>query len=153
MVVREIMQKDVATCPPHEDVATAARIMRDRKCGFLPVVDSHGVVSGVVTDRDLCLALAVETHRPPERMAVTEAMSRPVFSCFPDENVKAVLATMAKHHVRRLTVLDREGRLQGVLSIDDIVQAPRRRGAPTAEEIVEGVRGIGAPRHVEAVGA
>ena len=47
MTVKEIMQKDVATCTPNDDVATAVKIMHDHKCGFVPIVDSHGVVIGV----------------------------------------------------------------------------------------------------------
>ena len=153
MIVRDIMKRDVATCAPQDDVAMAANIMRDRKCGFVPVVDSHGVVAGVVTDRDLCLALAAERQRTAERVAVRDAMSQPVFSCFPEDNVKVTLGTMGKHKVRRLPVIDKQGHLQGVLSIDDIVLAPRRRGAPTAEEIVDALRAIDAPRRLETIGA
>jgi CBS domain-containing protein len=149
MIVNDIMKKDVATCTPTDSVATAIKIMRDHKCGFLPVVDSHGLVTGVVTDRDLCFALADERHRTSEHVAVKDAVSHPVFSCFPHENVKAVIATMAKHHVRRLTVLNEQGHLQGVLSMDDIVQAPRGRGTPTAEEIIDALKGIYKPRSIE----
>jgi CBS domain-containing protein len=152
MTVKDIMSKAVATCAPETDLASVIETMRERDCGFLPVVDSHGVVVGVVTDRDVCLAGGTD-HRPLARMSVKETMSRPVFSCFPDENVKVVLATMAKHRVRRLPVLNKSGRLQGVLSIDDIVQAPPRRGAPTAEEIVAALKGIYVHRTVEAVTA
>ena len=113
------------------------------------VVGSHGAVVGVVTDRDLSSAAASEKHRTAEHIAVFYAMSQPVFSCFPDENLKVALATMAKHHVRRLPVLDKQGQLQGMLSIDDIVQVPRRRGTPTAEEIVDAFKEISAPRPIE----
>jgi CBS domain-containing protein len=58
---------------------------------------------------------------------------------------------MARHHVRRLPVLDKHGHLQGVLSIDDVVQASDRRGAPTAQDIVDALKGIYLPRGVEAV--
>ena len=64
-----------------------------------------------------------------------------------------VLATMAKHRVRRLPVLNKSGHLQGVLSIDDIVQAPQRRGAPTPEDIVAALKTMYAHRSVEAVTA
>jgi CBS domain-containing protein len=148
MTVKEIMKTNVATCAPNDDVAMAVKIMMDHKCGFVPVVDSHGLVAGVVTDRDLVIA-AVRKGRTPARVAVTDAMSQPVFSCFPEENLKVVLATMAKHHVRRLPVLDKHGHLLGVLSIDDIVQVPRRRGTPTAEEIGDAFKGICAARSIE----
>jgi CBS domain-containing protein len=145
MIVTEIMKKDVATCRPQDDLSVAAKLMRDRDCGFLPVVDSHGVVTGVITDRDLGIAVGVNT-RAAERISVEEVMSRPVFGCFAEDNVKTVLATMAKHHVRRVPVLEKEhGHLRGVLSLDDIARAPRRRGAPTNDDIVGAFRQIVTP--------
>ena len=125
--------------------------MREHDCGFLPVIDSRGTVMGVITNRDVCLAVGGAIHRPLARVSVKETMSHPVFSCFPDENVKVVPATMAKHRVRRLPVLNQSGHLEGVLSMDDVVQAPPRRGAATAEEIVAALKGIYAHRAVEAV--
>ena len=152
MIVKDIMKKAVATCPPESDLQSVIEVMRARDCGFLPVVDSHGIVVGVITDRDICLAGGTK-HRTLARVSVKETMSHPVFSCFPDENIKVVLATMAKHRVRRLPVLNKTGHLEGVLSIDDVVQAPQRRGAATAEEIVAALRGIYSDRPVEAVTA
>lgn len=152
MIVKDIMKKAVATCAPEGDLASVIEIMRERDCGFLPVVDTHGIVVGVVTDRDVCLVGGTR-HRPLSRVSVEETMSHPVFSCFPDENVKVVLATMAKRRVRRLPVLNKSGHLEGVLSIDDVVQAPQRRGGATAEEIVGALKGIYASRPIEAVTA
>lgn len=152
MIVKDIMKKGVATCAPEGDLAAVIRVMRERDCGFLPVVDSHGIVVGVITDRDVCLA-GGSKHRLLTRVSVKETMSHPVFSCFPDENVKVVLATMAKHRVRRLPVLNKNGHLEGVLSIDDIAQAPQRRGAATAEEVVAALKGIYSARPIEAVTA
>jgi CBS domain-containing protein len=150
MTVKELMKTAVATCAPDSDLGAVVTIMRDRDCGFLPVVDRRGIVVGVVTDRDVCLA-AGTTRRPLTRVSVRETMSHPVFSCFTDENVKTVLVTMAKHRSRRLPVLNKTGHLQGVLSMDDIVHAPRRRGAPTADDIVAALRAIYAHRAVEVV--
>lgn len=152
MTVQEVMQKGVATCSPETDLSAVVEIMRDRECGFVPVVDSHGIVVGVVTDRDVCLAEGSK-HRPLARVSVRETMSHPVFSCFSDENLKTVLVTMAKRRVRRLPVLNKTGHLEGVLSIDDIVQAPRRRGAPTPDDIVAALKAIYAHRRIEAVTA
>ena len=150
MTVSEIMKTDVSTCGPQDDVATAAEIMVRAHCGFVPVVDARGAVAGVVTDRDVCLR-AADKSRPMAHISVQEVMSQPVVGCFPDENLKVTIATMAKHHVRRLPVLDKEGHLRGVLSIDDVIQAPQRRGAPTSEEIVASMKGILARRSVAVV--
>jgi CBS domain-containing protein len=152
MTVNEIMKKDVATCAPHDDLSRAGKLMREHDCGFLPVVDSAGVLTAVITDRDLALAAAANT-RVADRISVAEAMVQPVFSCFADENVKTVLATMARHHVRRLPVIDKEhGRLRGVLSLDDVARAPQRRGAPTSDDIAGTFKQIVTHRRIEVVG-
>jgi CBS domain-containing protein len=148
MLVNEIMRKPPATCATNDTITTAAKIMHEHHCGFVPVVDGHGIVIGVVTDRDVCLIVG-DKNRAMTHVSVQDAMSHPVFSCYADENVKVTLATMAKRHVRRLPVLDKHGHLQGVLSIDDVIQAPQRRGSPTAEEIVSALRGITSPSPVE----
>ena len=150
MTVKDVMNTSVATCAPLSDIGTAVTIMRDHDCGFLPVVDGHGLVVGVVTDRDVCMTTGTQT-RGLARVPVNGAMSHPVFSCFADENVKAVLASMAKHRVRRLPVLNKSGHLQGVLSIDDIVRSSHRLGSPTAQDIVAALKTIYTPRSVEAV--
>lgn len=148
MLVNEIMKGPPATCTTNGSVADAAKIMHDNKCGFVPVIDPHGAVVGVVTDRDVCM-LVGDKHRAMTHISVEEAMSRPVFSCYADENVKVALGTMSRRRVRRLPVLDKHGHLQGVLSIDDVIQAPNRRGGPTAEEIVSALKGIGTARPLE----
>jgi len=150
MIVKELMNTHVATCAPDTDLGQVVATMHERDCGFLPVVDSHGIVVGVVTDRDVSLAAGMK-QRLLNRLAAKEAMSFPVVSCFPDENVKAVLATMAKHRVRRLPVLNRSGHLEGVLSMDDVVLAPHRRGGPTADDVFAALREICAPRAIETV--
>lgn len=141
MVVSELMKRPPATCTTNDRVTDAAIAMHDHRCGFLPVVNSRGAVVGVVTDRDVCLVVG-NKNRAMTHVSVEDAMSMPVFSCYADDNVKVAMATMAKRHVRRLPVLDKNGHLQGVLSIDDVIQAPVRRGGPSAEEIVDTLRGI-----------
>lgn len=147
MVVREVMKTPPATCATSDTIAYAARIMHEHRCGFVPVVDPHGAVVGVVTDRDVCLVVG-DKHRAMTHVSVQDAMSQPFFSCYVDDSIKAALATMAKRHVRRLPVLDRHGHLQGVLSLDDIIQVSSHRGAPTAEDVLAALVGITAPAGV-----
>jgi CBS domain-containing protein len=145
MRVQEIMKTNVAACAPGDTLADVAKLMRDRNCGFVPVVNSEGVVTGVVTDRDLGLAVGGST-RAAERISALEVMSRPVFGCFADENLKVVLATMGTHHVRRLVVLDKQhGHLVGVLSLDDVAVLPRRNTLPTGDEIADAFKHIVSP--------
>jgi CBS domain-containing protein len=119
MKVREIMTKDVVSCQKSADVATAGRLMLQGHFGLIPVVDTHGHVAGVLTDRDIALAAATR-HRDAWHIGVHEAMSSKVLSCFLEDEVSVALEQMEKGHVRRLPVLDGGTHLAGILSIDDI---------------------------------
>lgn len=148
MLVKELMKTDVVWCSPDDSLAEVAKLMREHNCGFIPVINHAAALVGVITDRDLGLA-AGAGRRPPDRMAASEVMTGPVFGCFPNENVKAVLATMAAHHIRRLPVIDREhGHLVGVLSLDDVALAPHRRGAPSSDDFADAFKRIVAPRQL-----
>jgi CBS domain-containing protein len=148
MLVNEIMKKPPATCAVNDTVTQAARIMHDHRCGFVPVVDSQGSVIGVITDRDVCLAVG-DKKRAMAHVPVQDVMSHPAFSCFEDENLKVTLGTMARRHVRRLPVLDKHGHLQGIVSIDDVIQAPSKRGSPSAEEMLAALKGITVAKPIE----
>ena len=136
------MKTDIGACAPGDDLATVLLLMRDRSCGWAPVVDSHGVVVGVITDRDAAMALLNHPSRGATAVPAREAMTATVVSCTEADTIRAVLAAMAEHHVRRLPVLDERRHLQGVISIDDIVRAPRKRGVPSPEGILEALRAI-----------
>ena len=91
MKARDLMTPDVATCRPDEPMAEAARIMWERDCGIVPVVDAEGRPVGVVTDRDLCMA-SFTRNEPLSRMPVRDAMAKEVFSCREDDDESATAA-------------------------------------------------------------
>lgn len=119
MRVKEIMRSEPRICGPDDSAHTAGRLMAEIGAGWLPVV-SEGRPVGVVTDRDLCLALAQADRRPSE-LRVVEAMTPAVHGCRAGDDVREALAAMREHRVRRLAVLDDEGRLAGMLALDDVV--------------------------------
>jgi CBS domain-containing protein len=121
MRVRDIMTQPAATCAPETTIAIAGHLMEDVGCGMLPVVDLRRRLLGVVTDRDLLLALA-NTDRSARQIMVQEAMNRDVTTCGSDDELSSALQAMRRRAVRRLPVVDREGHVIGVLSIDDIVR-------------------------------
>ncbi|MGE0639498.1 MAG: CBS domain-containing protein [Thermoanaerobaculia bacterium] len=116
--VQELMTRNIRTCDRSESLASAAIRMWEADCGILPVVDDGRVV-GVITDRDICMALVLEGVRATDR-TVKEVSSGLLWSCAPNDDVVEALATMGRHRVRRLVVLE-EGRLAGMLSMNDIV--------------------------------
>jgi CBS domain-containing protein len=141
MIVSELMTTDVATCNPQADLAHAIYLMLERDCGFVPVVTEHGTVAGVITDRDICVAMAAH-GRTPTHIHIEEAMTHPVFCCASHDTVITALRIMGQHHIRRLPVVDKQGFLHGVLSLNDILCAPPRPGTPTSDDLVETLRSI-----------
>jgi CBS domain-containing protein len=120
MKVSEIMTKSPACCRADSNLAVAAEIMWDRNCGFLPVLSPQEHVVGVITDRDMCIAMATR-NRLPSQVTVQEVSSVVPYSCQPDDDIRTAMETMADKKVRRLPVIDALGKLQGVLSLDDII--------------------------------
>ena len=127
MKVQEVMTQDVKFCKPETNLAEATTILWNADCGLLPVVDEEGKVVGVVSDRDICIAVATKGRLASE-IAVKEVFNvRPVYSCTTDDQLRAALQTMQQHQVRRLPVVDRAGMLQGILSINDVILAAENK--------------------------
>jgi CBS domain-containing protein len=120
MKVREMMTKEVYSCWPNTSLAAAAQIMWAEDCGSLPVLGDDDGVVGMITDRDISIAIAM-MRRSPSEITVGEVMSKPVFACAPEDHVKKALNWMATAQVRRLPVIDQSGALQGILSISDVM--------------------------------
>lgn len=116
--VSDVAVRDVLSVREDATLAEAGRLLRDADCGMLPVVDPDLRVVGILTDRDVALALAAE-DAPPSQMAVAEAMTRDVRTCRPDGEARAALRRMAERSVRRLPVCTADRRLVGLLSLDD----------------------------------
>jgi CBS domain-containing protein len=130
MKVSEIMSRRPALIDPGTTIAAAARTMRDGDLGCL-LIGRDGQVFGIVTDRDIVVrALANGTNLARER--VGDVMSSEVLSCFEDQPVETVAKVMAEHGVRRLPVLDRRGRLVGVVSLTDLSGGGVRKKKPYA---------------------
>jgi CBS domain-containing protein len=120
MKVTDVMAKPPAYCSPDTNLAAAVEILWRQNCGILPIVDSKEKVVGVITDRDICVALGTRNKLPSD-MTVSEVASGKVIACKPDDDLRGALATMAQAKVRRLPIIDAAGKLEGILSIDDVV--------------------------------
>jgi CBS domain-containing protein len=119
MRVQDIMTKDVSSCNPETNAAAATEIMWNRNCGVLPIVEDDRGVIGIVTDRDLLIALGT-SNRNPADLQVGEVMSKDLSMCAPGDNVRDALKTMAQQRLHRLPVVDKNGALKGILSLGDI---------------------------------
>lgn len=136
MKVREIMKREIRVALPGTDLARVGAMMLEAGCGSVPVIDDADEVIGMITDRDICIAVSRWDERPSQ-ITVREAMSADVYTCRPDDDVQDALRVMRNHRVRRLPVVDVRNRLEGILSIDDVVLFAR--GGQTLQS--EGFRG------------
>ena len=142
MKVKDIMTAEPRTCTSQTTVAAAAKEMWDGDCGILPVVDD-GQLVGVVTDRDMYIALATRDRRPSE-LHVGDVACKVVITAAPDEDVHVALERMKRALVRRLPVLGFAGSVVGVISIDDILRAAGPRKPIRSDEVVSTLQAISA---------
>lgn len=155
MKVADLMTKPPAYCNPQTNLAAAAEILWNHNCGILPIVDSKEKVIGVVTDRDMCVALGTR-NRLPSEVTVSEVASGKVIACTPDDDLRGALAKMAQARVRRLPVIDVSGKLQGILSMDDIVLRTeagtlKRDSELSFEDVVGTLKSVYAPQPLRAM--
>ncbi|HLG13055.1 MAG TPA: CBS domain-containing protein [Blastocatellia bacterium] len=120
MKVEDVMTETVICCGPDSNLAEAVALMWKSDCGALPIVGDGGKVIGIVTDRDIAVAAGTSNRRPSE-IIVSEVMSKSVYDCSPEDDIHTALKTMRKDRVRRLPVIDRDGALRGIVSMNDIV--------------------------------
>jgi CBS domain-containing protein len=121
MKVKDLMTSPVRTCRTTALLGDAAQTMLLQHCGCVPVVDSRGHLAGMLTDRDVCLAVAAR-HQSPWEIPVRDVMSPDVVTCAVDDDVDAALVAMKEHRVRRVPIVDGDGRVKGLISIDDVVR-------------------------------
>ncbi len=131
MKVQELMTSNPQTCGPETNLAAAAMLMWDGDCGTLPVLADGGRVIGMITDRDICIAAATK-HRDASDISVGEVMTGKVFSCGPEADVRDALKTMQDEKVRRLPVIDADGLLKGILSMNDVILKAEETGKNSA---------------------
>lgn len=139
MRVEEVMTKEVSYCAPGTNAAAAAELMWTKNCGSLPIVDGGGRVVGMVTDRDLFIALGTRNQRPAD-LTVGEIMRGDLALCAPDDDVRTALMKMAQRQSHRLPVIDKDGALKGIISIDDVVLRAEADGL--SKDVLEAMKAI-----------
>jgi CBS domain-containing protein len=147
------MTGEIATCRPDTNLAVVVKLMWDKDCGFVPVVDAAGKLAGVITDRDICIASATR-RLLPEQIPAAQAMRRPpIQTTQPDDPIEKALGTMKQFQVRRLPVVAADGTLKGVISMNDIVLASQAKDGPKPADIVSTLSGICAHRPAKVAAA
>ena len=117
MTAADVMTPGPRTCSPFSTVLEAVLIFRDADCGAVPIVD-NGAPIGVLTDRDVALALA--DYPDLVSRPVSDIMTRGVISVAPDTPLDQVKAKFGQAGVRRLLVVDRDNQLVGIIAWADL---------------------------------
>ena len=135
MTCREVMTDNPVCCLPSDTVSQAARIMRREDVGPVPVVndDQHKQLIGIVTDRDLALKVVAES-RDPNHTMVSDVMTSTIIACRETDDASTAIKAMEEHQIRRIPVVDAEGKIVGIISQADV--ATRIREPKKIAEVV-----------------
>jgi len=122
MRVQDVMTTEIATCQPETNLAEAIASMWGKNCGVLPVVGEDGEVLGMITDRDIGIALGTRNMRASD-LLVGDVAHNHVLKCKASDDLHIALQTMSQGKVRRLPVIGSHGGIAGIVSMDDIVMS------------------------------
>jgi CBS domain-containing protein len=131
--IKDAMTSNPQTVTGEQTVVDAARIMKQEDTGIVPIVDGDRLV-GVITDRDIAITVVAE-GKDPQSTTVTEVASRDLVTIDPQQDLDEALRLMAQHQVRRLPVVEEDGRLVGILAQADV--AEHTSDAKTGEVVEE----------------
>ena len=118
-IARDVMTPDPACCTPTTTLDQVAKMMVQNDCGEIPVIDVNDQPIGVVTDRDIVCRIVADGKNPIAYTAET-CMSQPVVTVNADDPLDEVVATMEKHQIRRVPVVDERGCCAGIISQADV---------------------------------
>jgi CBS domain-containing protein len=146
MKVQDIMTREVLTVGADATLNEALALMWSLDVGAVPVLDPDRRCVGVVTDRDVAMALYLHGELPAQ-IPVREVMSRQVYGCSPEDGLGTAEARMREHQIRRLPVVDPAGRLVGILALADLARAASLGVGPlTAGHLTRTLQAITTPR-------
>jgi CBS domain-containing protein len=134
----EFMTREPVCCEPGDPITKAADVMKRHDVGAVPVVDSQSSrrLVGIVTDRDIVMKLVAD-GRSAQNATVRDAMTATPVSCREHDDVSLAVTRMAERQVRRMPVVDAEGRLVGIIAQADV--ATRVHRDKTTGDLVEAI--------------
>jgi CBS domain-containing protein len=129
------MAQNVEVAAPDMTLKECAEKMKRRNVGVLPVIEGKKPI-GVITDRDITLRAVAEGANVNETR-VRDVMTRDLYSVYEDQTIKEACELMEQHKVRRLVVVDREGTVAGILTLNDVTVKAKdtRRSAQVLRRI------------------
>lgn len=130
--IRGVMTSKICSIDADKPVAYAAKMMRDEDVGLAPIVDGDRLV-GTLTDRDIAVRVVAE-GRDPETTRVRDVASTDLVTVDPQQDLDEALRLMAEHQVRRIPVVEEDGRLVGIVAQADVARSADDR---VTGEVVE----------------
>ncbi|MGZ4034176.1 MAG: CBS domain-containing protein [Bacteroidia bacterium] len=122
MKIKDVMTaKSIKFCSPDTKLRKAAKTMKICNCGALPVVDDKKKVIGIITDRDICLSLAQEKPGALKRLRVGQIMSKKVHTVNAKDSISNAFHQMRVNKIGRLPVVDKKGKLSGIVSLHNLI--------------------------------
>src|SRR6266498_4253959 len=112
--IRDVMTSNPCTIDAEKSIAYAAKMMLQEDVGLAPIVEGDRLI-GMLTDRDIATRVAAE-GRDPDQVKVRDVASKRLITIDPQQDLDEALRKMAKHQVRRLPVVEEDGRLVGVVA-------------------------------------
>jgi CBS domain-containing protein len=118
--ISEVMTSKVCSIDADKPVAYAAKMMRDEDVGFAPIVVGDRLI-GTLTDRDIATRVVAE-GKDPQSTSVREVASTDIVTVDPEQDFDEAVRLMAQHQVRRLPVVEEDGKLVGIVAQADVAQ-------------------------------
>ena len=132
--IRDVMTANPSSVEPSTPVAQVAQLMQQENVGSVPIVEG-GKLVGTITDRDITIRIVAE-GKDPQATTVGEVASRDLVTVDPQQNLDEALRLMAQHQVRRLPVVEEDGRLVGIVAQADVAtEAPPEQAGETVGQI------------------
>lgn len=124
--VQDVMTKEPVCCSPNDTVQQAARLMKQQDVGSLPVCAQDRKLVGIITDRDIAVSVVAD-GRDATTIRVEQCMTKSdLATCRPQDDLSKVLELMKRQQVRRIPVVDDQGRVIGIVAQADIVLEAER---------------------------
>src|SRR5438093_6075773 len=132
--IQDVMTQNPCAIDADQPVSYAAKMMRDEDVGLAPIVEGNRLI-GTLTDRDIAVRVVAE-GMDPQTVRAREVASTDVITIDPQQNLDEALTLMARHQVRRLPVVEEDGRLVGVVAQADVAEeAKPKKVGDLVEEI------------------
>ena len=117
----EVMTKKPVCCVPNDLVTKAAELMKSGHVGSIPVIENEQTqkLVGIVTDRDLALKVMAD-GLDVKSTKVESVMAHKVVTCGPEDDLQKAVDAMSKHQLRRIPVVDSDGKVLGIIAQADV---------------------------------